>query len=61
MKTAFMTHPGFALQGDPLLHLPRFALPERPMTDAEYRGRVRGGGMALLNIKNALRQKWAFR
>ena len=53
MTTAFMTHPGFAPIGTSNFHLPRFALPERHMTQAEYRGRVRGGGIALRRLKNS--------
>lgn len=54
MTTAFMTHPGFASKGMSAFQLPRFALPERHMTQAEYRGRVRGGGVALRRLKNIL-------
>ena len=55
LTAAFMTHPGLAQNAAPAFHLPRFALPERHMTDAEYRGRVRGGGVGLRKLKNALR------
>lgn len=54
LSTAFMTHPGFASSATPTFHLPRLALPERHMTDAEYRSRVRGNGMILSRLKNAL-------
>ncbi|MEP7301471.1 MAG: polysaccharide deacetylase family protein [Caldimonas sp.] len=56
---AFLTHPGFATTGSELLHLPRFALPERAMPDAEYRGRVAGAGVALgaLKARLALRRR----
>lgn len=57
LTTAFMTHPGFAPSTAPPFRLPRFALPERRMTDAEYRGRVRGGGLVLRRIKDVLRPK----
>lgn len=57
LTTAFMTHPGFAPSTAPAFHLPRFALPERPMTDGEYRGRVRGGGLLLRRLKDVLHPK----
>ena len=57
MTTAFMTNPGFASKDTSYFHLPRFALPERHMTQAEYRGRVRGGGVVLRMLKNTLSPK----
>ena len=51
MTTAFLTHPGFATADADALHLPRFAFPERAMSDAEYRGRVGGAGVTLRAIK----------
>jgi len=57
MATAFMTNPGFASKDTSYFHLPRFALPERHMTQAEYRGRVRGGGIALRRLKTFLSPK----
>jgi hypothetical protein len=42
---AFMTHPGFAGRSSDAFHLPRFALPDAPMSGAEYRGRVGGAGV----------------
>ena len=57
VTTAFMTNPGFASKDTSYFHLPRFALPERHMTQAEYCGRVRGGGVALRRLKNCLSPK----
>jgi peptidoglycan/xylan/chitin deacetylase (PgdA/CDA1 family) len=54
MTSAHMTHAGFATNTTPAFHLPRFALPERHMPNAEFRGRVRGGGVGLHRLKNAL-------
>lgn len=54
MTSAHMTHAGFASKATPAFHLPRFALPERHMSNAEFRGRVRGGGVGLHRLKNAL-------
>ena len=54
--TAFLTHPGFAAADSDARHLPRFALPERAMSDAEYRGRVGAAGVALRAIKHSLRR-----
>ena len=57
LTNAFLTHAGFASTTTSAFHLPRFALPERHMTHAEYRGRVRGGGVALGKLKNSLSSK----
>ena len=54
-SSAFLTHPGFAQPGDDPFHLPRFALPDRHMTGGEFRGRVRGAGVMLRRLKNAVR------
>ncbi len=42
---AFMTHPGFTGRSSDAFHLPRFVLPDAPMSGAEYRGRVGGAGV----------------
>jgi len=52
---AFMTNPGFITASSPALGLPRFALPERPMSDREFRGRVRGGSLTLRQLRRWLR------
>ncbi len=58
-NAAFLTHPGFAAADTDALHLPRFALPERAMSNAEYRGRVGGAGIALRAIKRGLQRAGA--
>ena len=55
LTSAFLTHPDFAQVGDDPFYLPRFALPDRNMADAEYRGRVRGAGVMLRRLKNVVR------
>lgn len=54
LSAAFLTHPEFARSGDSAFHLPRFALPDRHMNPGEYRGRVRGAGVLLRRLKQAV-------
>lgn len=49
-KFAFLTHADYANGGTDPFHLPRFALPNRDMSIAEFRARVMGGGIALRKL-----------
>lgn len=54
LSSAFLSHPAFAQSGDDPFRLPRFALPDRHMASGEFRGRVRGAGVMLRRLKNAV-------
>jgi peptidoglycan/xylan/chitin deacetylase (PgdA/CDA1 family) len=52
---AYLTVPGFADDEADLFHLPRVAMPDRPLEFEEFRARVGGGGVVLKKAIDFLR------
>lgn len=53
-SAAFTTATAFATPGQDSLLLPRIVLPDVPMPDRVFRARVRGGGIPLTRLKEAV-------
>lgn len=53
-RAAFLTHSDYANENTDSYLLPRIALPNRPIPQAEFRARVNGGGIALQRIRRRL-------
>lgn len=54
-STAFLSHADFITAGSDPMTLPRFSIPNEPMSLAEFRARVGGAGIAMRRLKGLLR------
>jgi peptidoglycan/xylan/chitin deacetylase (PgdA/CDA1 family) len=53
-QAAFLTHSDVVTAASPIFELPRISIPDVPLSLAEYKARVRGGGILFQRIKSFL-------